>query len=48
MEKLDFEMREIVVAVGVTVGVLWSADALLNDGRYAQVIENGIMSLIGK
>jgi len=41
-------MRGIVVAVGVAVGVLWLADTLLNDGRYAAVLGSGIMNLIGR
>jgi hypothetical protein len=41
-------MRGIVVSIGVTVGVLWLADVLLNDGRYGDVIERGIMTLVGK
>jgi hypothetical protein len=35
-------------ATCVAVGVLWLADVLLNDGRYGDVVERAIMSLIGK
>ena len=37
-----------IAAIGVAVGVLWVADALLNDGRYAEVLQRGITSLIRK
>jgi hypothetical protein len=37
-----------IVAIGVAIGVLWLADVLLNDGRYGEVIERGMMTLIGK
>jgi hypothetical protein len=35
-------------ATCVAIGVLWLTDALLNDGRYSNVIESAIMSLIGR
>jgi hypothetical protein len=38
----------VIVAVGVAVGMLWLADVFLNNGRYEEVIERGIMSLVGK
>jgi hypothetical protein len=41
-------MRGIVVSIGVTIGVLWLADTFLNNGRYGEVIEHGIMALVGK
>jgi hypothetical protein len=37
-----------IVAVGVAVGMLWLADVLLNHGRYGEVLERGIMTLVGK
>ena len=37
-----------IVAIGVAVGVFWLADVLLNDGRYGDVVERAIMTLIGK
>jgi hypothetical protein len=39
---------KVIVAIGVAVGMLWLADVFLNDGRYEQVIERGILNLIGK
>jgi hypothetical protein len=41
-------MREIVAAVGLAIGVLWLADAYLNDGRYEQTIESEITALVGE
>ena len=35
-------------ATCVAIGVLWLTDALLNGGRYSNVIESAIMSLIGR
>jgi hypothetical protein len=35
-------------AICVAVGVLWLADVLLNDGRYEDVVERAIISLIGR
>ncbi len=37
-----------VVAIGIAIGVLWSADVFLNHGRYGEVIESGMMILVGK
>jgi hypothetical protein len=37
-----------IVAIGVAIGVLWVVDILLNDGRYAEVLHRGIVSLIRK
>jgi len=37
-----------IVAIGVAIGVLWLADVFLNDGRYGQTLERGMMTLIGK
>ena len=39
---------KIIVAIGATIGVLWLADVLLNDGRYAEVLDRGMTSLISK
>jgi hypothetical protein len=39
---------KVIVAVGIAAGVLWLADVFPNDGRYQEVIERGIMSLVGK
>jgi hypothetical protein len=39
---------KVIVAVGIAAGMLWLADVFLNDGRYQEVIERGIMSLVGK
>ena len=37
-----------ILAIGFAVVVLWLADAQFNDGRYGEVVERAIMSLIGK
>jgi hypothetical protein len=37
-----------IIALGVAIGVRWLADAQLNGGRYAEVLERGAMTLIGK
>jgi hypothetical protein len=36
-----------IVAIAVAIGVLWSADVVLNGGRYAEVLERGAMTLVG-
>jgi hypothetical protein len=36
-----------IVAVGVAIGVLWSVDFLLNNGRYGEAVEKVIAALIG-
>jgi hypothetical protein len=45
--RTRLEMKELV-AIGIAIGVLWSADVFLNDGRYGEVIEIGMMILAGK
>jgi hypothetical protein len=35
-------------AICVAIGVLWLTDALLNDGRYSNVIEGAILALVGR
>jgi hypothetical protein len=37
-----------IVATSVAIGVLWLADVLLNGGRYGEVVERGIITLIGR
>jgi hypothetical protein len=37
-----------IVGLAVAVCALWCADALLNEGRYGQVIEGGFLALIGR
>jgi hypothetical protein len=34
------------VAIGVAIGLLWLADVQFNDGRYSNVVESAITSLI--
>jgi len=35
-----------IIAIAVAVGVLWFADALVNNGRYTDVIKGAITALI--
>jgi hypothetical protein len=37
-----------IIAIGVAVALLWLADIQFNDGRYSNVVESAIVSLIGK
>jgi hypothetical protein len=46
-EKLGFKMKGII-AIGVAAALLWLADIQFNDGRYSNVVETAIVSLIGK
>jgi hypothetical protein len=47
LQKAGVARMKGVVAISVTIGMLWLADVLLNDGRYGQVLDSGVMSLIG-
>jgi hypothetical protein len=35
-----------IVAIAVAICLLWLADVQLNDGRYSDVVESAITSLI--
>ena len=37
-----------IVAIGVAIGVLWLADVVLNNGRYGEVVEKALTTLIGR
>jgi hypothetical protein len=37
-----------IVAIGIAIGVLWLADVFLNHGHYEEMIEIGMMMLVGK
>jgi hypothetical protein len=41
-------MRTVVATMFVAVGALWLADVLLNEGRYGDVVEGAIMTLVGR
>jgi hypothetical protein len=45
--KTGVRMRGII-AIAVAIGSLWCVDALLNDGRYGEVLESGLLALMGK
>ena len=40
-------MRGIIAAV-VALGVVYVTDIFLNDGRYGDVVANGLLALVGK
>lgn len=40
-------MNGVIVAV-IAIGALWVADAVLNDGRYSDVVECGLFALVGR
>lgn len=41
-------MKGTFVTICITIGALWLADVLLNDGRYGDVIQGAIMALVGR
>jgi hypothetical protein len=40
-------MKGAIVAV-IAIGALRVADAVLNDGRYSDVLERGIFAVVGR
>lgn len=40
-------MKGVIVAF-IAIGALWVADVVLNDGRYSDVVERGLFTLVGR